>query len=473
MSLFISSEWPIVHKNNLHVVNNQANIAIVTYWSNIEFVKKLITDFSNINLLGNAYSKVLCLNPMLVNISTNRYIRYLILCGDDKENAEHTINLFFNGNMIDSMDENYKQALHHVKKQITIIKCNFENLNETIKSLVSMEPYKENIVDMQEILKPKSSVIWNSNDSGYLLRSDDLLELFFLINQKLMTRGKLGKTRDNAIREINNMITVYNGPILDELDESFMVESCRIKDYYTEFRSRIKPDDQPYTYCSRIYLDEIKRELSEDQFTKRAYSPIFYQDDYKLTSNPCAIGIHFLLVDNKLHSTIFFRSNDMFRAWPLNMLGFRYQQQLVATELGYEIGPTTIVSSSAHIYSENWQNANDLIDKIKFIKNKFFDPEGYFLCSKEEDNTLLINYYSIDGKIQWMWQKPNEEYEELINEVTSYLTDPQHAGYIAKEIVKLANNIYTENSANKMLKDVPSCTNDSCSIDICNVDSCT
>ena len=470
MTDLISSGWPIVYKKDIFVNNCNGNISILTYWSNIEFIKKLITDFSNISVIGNAYSKILCLNPILVNISTNRYIRYLLLCGDDKENAEHTINMFFNGNLIDSMDEEFKEALIHVKKQITVIKCDFENLNDTIKSLKMISPYQFDIMNIQDMLKPKSSVIWNSNDSGYLLRSDDILELFFQLNQKIMTRGKMGKIRDNNIREINNLITIYNGPIIDKLDENFKIDPSRIQDYYNEFKSRIKPEDQAYTYSSRIIIEEIKRELGEDKYTKRAYSPIFYKDDYLLSNNPCAVGIHFLLVDNKLNSTVFFRSNDMFRAWPLNILGFRYQQQLIASEIGYDIGPTTIVSSSAHIYSENWSDANDLIsnNKLKFLKNKFFDPEGYFICSKEDDDTLLVNYHSVDGKIQWMWQKPTVEHEDLIYEVTSYLSDTQHAAYIAKEITKLAYNIYTENSANNMLTNVPSCSNNACSINSCD-----
>jgi len=468
----ISKDWPLVHKKNLCVINEKANIAIVTYWSNIEYIRARISDFSNINTLGNAYSKILCLNPILVNLSANRYIRYLILCGDDKENAEHTIISFFNGDLINLMDEEYKEHLNNVKKQINIIKCTLEDLDKTIKSLPKLPPYDIDVVDIQAILKPKSSVIWNSHDSGYLLRSDDLLELFFKINQKIMTRGKNSRIRDNEIREINNMVTVYNGPILNELDDCFLISTSRIKDYYEEFKSRKIPEDQSYTYSGRIFIEKIINELRQDEFTKRGYSPIFNPDDYNLNNNPCAVGVHYLIISGKLHCTVFFRSNDMFRAWPLNMLGFRYQQMLIATELGYDLGPITIVSSSAHIYSENWVNANDLIDRIKYIKNKFFDPEGYFICSKEEDNTILINYYSIDGKIQWMWQKPNHEYEELINEVTTYLTDTQHAGYIAKEITKLAHNIYSENSANKMLKEIPSCVNSACGInDVCGIDS--
>lgn len=483
---YISQEWPIVYKQSLYVNNKKANIAIITYWSDIEYVKKIITNYDNINTIGNAYSKILCLNPILVNLSTNRFIRYLLLCGDDKENAEHTLVSFFNGDLINSMtddniedtkeskDNKIKEHLQHIKNQITLIKCNFDNINEKIKSLEYSSPYEVNIADICDILKPKSSVTWNSFDSGYVLRSDNLLELFFKINQKLMTRGKLTKIRDNSIREINNMMTIYSGPLLDNLDDVFSISPSRIKDYYDEFRSRILPKDQSYTYSTRIFIEKIIDELKKDGFTKRAYSPIFYPDDYDLKNNPCAIGVHYLLVGNRLHSSIFFRSNDMFRAWPLNMLGFRFQQRLIADAAfgsQCEIGPTTIISSSAHIYSENWGDANELINKIKYIKNKFYDPEGYFICSKEEDNTILINYFSIDGKIQWMWQKPNEEYEELINEVSSFITDTQHAGYIAKEITKLSYNIYTENSSNKMLKNTPSCnnSNDKCTINKINI----
>jgi len=213
------------------------------------------------------------------------------------------------------------------------------------------------------------------------------------------------------------------------------------------------PVDQPYTYSTRLFEDKMIAELLKDKYTKRSYSPIFYPNDYDLSNNPCAIGMHLLILEEKLHATICFRSNDMFRAWPLNMLGFRYKQSLIAEKIGYKLGPTTIISMSAHIYSENWTNANELISKIQYIKNNFYDTEGYFICSKEEDDTILVNYYNVSGQIQWMWQKSSSEYEDLIDEIVTHLTDPQHIAYITKEITKLVYNIYTENSTNKMISD--------------------
>ena len=454
----ISENWPLVYGKDLCVCNKTANIAIITYWSNIDYIKGIITEIENVNTIGNAYSKMLCLNPILVNLSSNRYIRYLILCGDDKEKAENTIDLFFSGNSMDLYDEKYFVALQHIKSQITVIKCRVDSLNNTLSLVKKTSPYNESPIDICQILIPKSSVIWNSHDSGYMVRSNDMTKLFIKINQKIMTRGKSSKIRTTNIREINNMITIYDGPLLDELDDCFGIDKTRIQEYYEEFKSRHKSDDQPYTYSSRLFVDNLKQELTSEPLSKRSYSPIFYPDDYILKSNPCAVGMHLMVVGKKLHATVFFRSNDMFRAWPLNMLGFRYQQEIISNEMGYEMGPTTLISSSAHIYSENWKDAIEISKKIIEIENDFSDPEGYFICSKEEDDTLLINYFSNDGKIQWMWQVPTNQYEKLIYDVSMYVSDPQHAGYLAKEITKLAHNIYTENSVNKMLSDVPSCT---------------
>lgn len=456
----ISENWPLVYKKNLYIHNCYNNIGIVTYWSNIDYIKNLIVDSSNICLIGNAYSKILCLNPILINLSANRFIRYLILCGDDKENAEEYITSFFHGNLIDSLDPEYKESLMHVKCQVTLFKCSESDLNKTIFLLSKIEPYPEKAINIADLLKPKSAQTWNSHDTGYILRSNNLKELFFKVNQKIMLRGKNSKIRDNSIKEINNLMTIYNGPLLDELDDCFLISKKRIQDYYNEFKDKILPKDQPYTYSTRLFIDKMILELEKDKYSKRSYSPIFYPTDYELSNNPCAIGMHLLIVEDRLNATVYFRSNDMFRAWPLNMLGFRYQQKLIAESLGYSLGSTTIVSSSAQIYSENWPNANNLISQIQYISNKYYDAEGYFICSKEEDDTILVNYYNTTGQIQWMWQKPTLDYELLIDEITTHLTDPQHIGYLAKEITKLAYNIYTENSANKLL--LESCTN-SCS----------
>lgn len=67
---------------------------------------------------------------------------------------------------------------------------------------------------------------------------------------------------------------------------------------------------------------------------------------------PCLQVVEFLLRNDELHMTCFFRSHDIRDAYPANVYGLNSLQRYVADDLNVTPGKLTTVSCSAHYYLE-------------------------------------------------------------------------------------------------------------------------
>ncbi len=109
-----------------------------------------------------------------------------------------------------------------------------------------------------------------------------------------------------------------------------------------------------YTYSERMgrqiyYLTEM---LKKYPTTRRATAYLWLPEKDLETGNhkPCQIVADYLLRDNKLYATHFFRSHDIRDAWPTNVFGLASLQKKIAEDIGCETGSLTTFSVSAHYY---------------------------------------------------------------------------------------------------------------------------
>ena len=73
------------------------------------------------------------------------------------------------------------------------------------------------------------------------------------------------------------------------------------------------------------------------------------------------ILIDFKIRDNVLYTTALWRSHDIYGAWFANAVGLTYCAKYVSEEIGdVKLGPITIHSISAHIYENNFDEAEKL-----------------------------------------------------------------------------------------------------------------
>jgi len=77
----------------------------------------------------------------------------------------------------------------------------------------------------------------------------------------------------------------------------------------------------------------------------------------------------------------------------------------IAQDLALELGSLTTVSCSAHLYSSNWKNAENIVDEFCTSKGYDQDPRGNFVISIAE-NKITVNHLDLDGKTLKTYEGP-------------------------------------------------------------------
>ena len=68
---------------------------------------------------------------------------------------------------------------------------------------------------------------------------------------------------------------------------------------------------------------------------------------------PCTICLQFIIRDEKLHLTVYMRSNDIWMGFPYDVFNFTCYQIRMAMELDVGIGSYTHIAGSLHLYERN------------------------------------------------------------------------------------------------------------------------
>ena len=106
-------------------------------------------------------------------------------------------------------------------------------------------------------------------------------------------------------------------------------------------------------------LDKTIEQLKKDKSTRQAWISIFdgkEKDQYKYDT-PCTLAVGFSVhpcVDNELDMTVLMRSNDLVYGFCNDQYCFSKLQELVATELGMEVGTYYHFAHDMHIYEKHF-----------------------------------------------------------------------------------------------------------------------
>ena len=103
--------------------------------------------------------------------------------------------------------------------------------------------------------------------------------------------------------------------------------------------------------------DYIKKELAHDPDSRRAVVHIrspWDSVEAKLDV-PCTLSLQFFIRDEKLHLVAHMRSSDLILGIAYDIPAFTMLQELMAFELGLDMGTYTHVSNSLHIYERHYE----------------------------------------------------------------------------------------------------------------------
>ena len=433
-------------------------VAICVLWTQTDrFEEALLPE--EFRLIGNLYS-FNGISKLIRTIFAYPEIRYIVMCGLDLGKAGEALLLL----MKNGVDDNNKIIGNAViiEKKIDFMRRNVEvidlrniikpeKVKDTIKELKRKEPFSEKVEFPEpEAVKPSQ---FPADDSGFLVHEEKIALAWPKILGDIMRFGSQKKSHYQDVKEITNYMAVIDK---EDPDKPFLppflgLTKESLEEYYPQILTYTEFEGTSYTYGQRLrhvpkkaekemremidQIAQIVEELKKSPYSRRAIATTWrIEEDMNNQNPPCLITIQCSLTENKLSLTGYFRSNDMFAAWPKNAFGLRKLQQLIANQLDAELGPLTIISASAHIYEPDWKAAEEIAQDYTTLRWRQ-DKRGYFVL-KVEKGKIRLQHYDNNGPLLQTFEgvKAEEIYKELIlKETMSY---PEHLAYIGMELAK-------------------------------------
>lgn len=222
------------------------------------------------------------------------------------------------------------------------------------------------------------------NNIGLVFKGDTWADIFQDIRKAMKDKAEIVSSRIGQTKELLNPTIVLTNPrsrmfynehrsfnLIYALVEAFYLfnPSNEVNNFsfYNKKMSDYSDDDthinSAYGYHIANSLKNLVKKLKEDKDTRQAVLNIYsskYGIDMKTKDVPCTIALNFLIRNNKLNLTTYMRSNDLFWGLQYDLFMFTCLQEVIAKELGIEMGYYIHCPTSLHVYEYHW----DLIDKI-------------------------------------------------------------------------------------------------------------
>ena len=181
-------------------------------------------------------------------------------------------------------------------------------------------------------------------------------------------------------------------------------------------------------------IGPIIKKLRDKPDTRSAYASLWDPyTDFDIEASPCLTSVHAMVRDNKLQLFCTIRSNDMYRAWPFNAAALGWLQEKIAHGLGLRKGQLSILSTSAHIYEDNWIASMNAVEEMR-VEPFTQDPRGNIVL-RWDDGLGYADIYSPDVRVLLTLNGSSEA--SLSRAVKPHISRVDHALYIGREIHRL------------------------------------
>ena len=416
---------PLYKSNQL--ICGQGQTAVVTGWTVKESIgKRLKTD--EYAVIGNLYSPTRGISPLIRNLLANPHVRFVVILNATKEDRNSggcdclldflrngfrqgksdtgrdcwVINSPISGYIDLEIDANVLQKLRQSlewqeTKSIaeTIELVNFYSQKNTI------EPWGKPVVF--PIVETVPNVL-PGHRYGHRIEGKTIAETWVKIIHRLKTTGTIRPSQYGQWQELIDLTAI----VTDEPSDFYIPEPNYLpidRDFIQNYISQML-DDAPkhkevtYTYGQRLrswfgrdQIEQVINKLVAEKDSSRAVMSLWDVRDYEGNDNPpCLNHIWVRIVNNELSLTATFRSNDMFSAWVANAMGLRALQKHIFDNLvqratyKLKMGPLIIISQSAHIYDDCWEQADQLIQNqyAQICRQRDYnDPSGSFVIMRK------------------------------------------------------------------------------------------
>lgn len=168
----------------------------------------------------------------------------------------------------------------------------------------------------------------------------------------------------------------------------------------------------------------VKDVLRKDPFSRQAVIHIKPIQMYETKDTVCTYFLQFFIRDNKLDMIASMRSNDLLFGTTYDVFMFTFLQELMAAEIGVEVGTYKHFASNIHIYKKDMDKINEILkdspDKETFKFEKIpFDfraSDLNLLCELERQ-------YHENG---WCERTLISKLSKIGKQLLSFLTDEEY-----------------------------------------------
>ncbi len=353
-----------------------------------------------------------------------------------------------------------------------IIQPDLERLADTLRGLPEhAPPYAEPLIFEKRYPAVES---YPGEGVVYAVRGKKVAELWVKILRSILRFGRVNDSHYGGQKEILNLVSIVTeeDPAAIDFPDYLPVTREYLEDYLAEFLSGgpghpgpTPPDSGvTYQYGPRLRrhfktIDESGQEVAVDQVeaivrkvtrelnTRSAVASLW---DPRVDSlgggTPCLNHIWIRLAGDRLYLTAIIRSNDMYGGWPVNAFALRSLQELFreriveSTGVSLSLGELVIVSESAHLYDDCWEEAEAIVkehyDRIIAEERPTRDPRGNFTIEVREDSIDVEHVAPATGEHLDFYQ--GKTAASLFRQLAAAqaLSSVEHALYLGSELEK-------------------------------------
>jgi thymidylate synthase len=464
--------WPVVFREVLELGNPLSNIAICSLWTHRRAVSRWFQK-SEYCVIGNLYS-MSGISPIIRNVYANPYIRYIVIWGNDLSGTGDALVEFMRDGInsdhrtgqsgIEIEGEIDKEAIDKLRAHVSLLDLrgtSQEKFKEVVRGLPPLAPFSEPrhfpVSGNSQTVKLEERT---SESTGFRVTEKTIAATWLHVLYTVMQfgRGKYSRYgNDNKLREILNLVAVITEEQLTDgeyLPDYLPVTKEQLRLYYPQILQPQVIEGTEYSYGDRLHnyngIDQI--EIMIDRLRNTPTSKRIYATTWKVEVDaidrggdaPCLTQINGAVQNDVFFLTAHFRSQDMFGAWPRNAFAMRKLQAEIASAADIGVGPLTIITHSAHIYSWDWSRARDLLKEYERIRHPAaeMDHRGYVIVNIVNDK-IEAKLYSTENKL--LDRVIGTSARKLGIEIARrmWTADAGHALYLGTELMKAEIALHT------------------------------
>lgn len=472
-------QYKALYKPN-QLIYGHGQTAVITGWTVRSVVAKHLQPHEYA-VIGQLYSSTRGINLLIRNLLFNPHIRYLVVLNATREDK----NAGAGSCLLDFFHNGFEEGLSDNGRRCWVIRSPIagyidievdasalEKLRESVKSqeaksITEAVNFAKSHAQQDAVppwglplefpLSTVAPTILPGPRYGHRIEGKTIAETWVKIIHRIKTTGTIRPTGyDGQWQELIDLMAI----VTDEPPDFYFPKPNYLpidRSFLQEYISQIL-DDAPnqegvkYTYGQRLrswfgrdQIEQVIDKLIADPNSARAVMSLWDVSHDASDNPPCLNHIWVRIVEDELSLTATFRSNDMFSAWPANAMGLRALQKHIWEKIythsthQLRMGPLIIISQSAHIYDDCWENADSLIqsqyEKICSSRD-YADPAGSFLITVQNDNIIVEHLTPGSGEVVncFSGKSATQLYRQIAASCPSL--EVEHAMYLGCELRK-------------------------------------